>query len=342
MIPVVVIGASGYTGVELVGLLARHPHVTLAGLFGSPGRAAEAVPFSSVAPALRGVVDQPLQGFDLAAIDSIEPAVAILATPHEASAGLAPELLARSIRVIDISGAFRLADPALYPAHYGFEHPGAALLGAAVYGLPEAGRDKLDGASLVAVAGCYPTSVIIPVKALMAAGAIAGGTRVIVDATSGVSGAGRHAKLGTSFCEVSLSPYNVLRHRHEPEMVMHSGASVLFTPHLGAFDRGILSTIHVELAPGWDGATVREALDAALGAEPFVRLLPSGEWPSVKDVRGTNFIDIGLAEREGHLVVVSAIDNLVKGASGQAVQCMNAAIGLDETVGLLHREAVTA
>jgi N-acetyl-gamma-glutamyl-phosphate reductase len=208
--------------------------------------------------------------------------------------------------------------------------------------LPEIGRVGLAEAPVIGVAGCYPTSVIIPLKTMVDGGALKPSARVIVDSVSGVSGAGRKANLTTSFCEVSLSPYNVLAHRHAPEMAKHAGTPVLFTPQVAPFDRGIVSTIHVELADGWDEASLRDLMQSTLGGEPFVRLLGAGTWPSVGAVRLTNFIDIGLTVRDGHAVVIAAIDNLVKGAAGQGVQCLNIALGIDETAGLVGREAVWA
>lgn len=337
MTRVVIIGASGYTGVEGAGLVSRHPALELVGVFGSPSREHGTQPFSEVAPALRGVVDLTLEPYSASGVSALSPDVALLATPHEASARLAPDLLSAGMRVVDLSGAFRL--PAHdYPVHYGFEHPSAFLLNEAAYGLPEVNRDAIAHAMLVGVAGCYPTAVTIPLRAVAAS--LTPGSVAIVDAISGVSGAGRGAKASTSFCEVSVAPYNVLRHRHEPEMVRHSGVDVHFTPQVGPFDRGIVSTTHVQSSAGEEG--LRDALHDALGDEPFVRLLDAGTWPSVAAVRGTNFVDIGVAWRDGHGVIVSAIDNLTKGAAGQGVQCMNIMLGIEETSGLTAREAVPA
>lgn len=337
MTHVAIIGASGYTGIEAATLIARHPALHLVGLFGSPARQAGSVPFGDLAPSLRGVVDLTLEPFELDAVLTLSPDVVLLATPHEASARVAPALLDAGIRVVDLSGAFRLA-AADYPTHYGFEHPSPSLLAEAAFGLPEINRAAITDAALVAVAGCYPTSAIIPLHA--AATCIEPGSRVIVDSISGVSGAGRGAKASTSFCEVSVAPYAVLTHRHQPEMQRYTGADVHFTPQVGPFDRGIVSTIHLELAG--DEADLRAALYQALDGEPFVRLLDADSWPSVAGVRHTNFIDIAMTSRDGHGVIVAAIDNLTKGAAGQGVQCMNIMLGLDETLGLTAREAVPA
>jgi N-acetyl-gamma-glutamyl-phosphate reductase len=212
------------------------------------------------------------------------------------------------------------------------------LLERAVYGLPEINRGAIRGAELVAAPGCYPTTAVLPIHALARAGAIRAGTRVIVDSVSGVSGAGRSAKQANLYCEVSQRPYGVLTHRHQPEIAVHSGAEVLFTPHVGPFDRGMLSTIHVDLDDDVSAGRIAEVFDAAYGREPFVRLREHGDWPTVLGVVRTNFCDIAWAMDKtgagGHLIVFSAIDNLVKGASGQGVQCMNLMLGLDETEGL--------
>lgn len=332
-----VVGAAGYTGAELISVLAAHPAAELRGLFGSDRRA-ESAPVSSIHPRLRGVCDLPVSPASAEAILALDPDAVFLATPHEASHDLAPALVERGVVVFDLSAAFRLKDAAMYPKHYGFEHRHRELLRRAAYGLPEWFRAEIASAELVAVPGCYPTSAILPIAPLARAGAVEPGRAVIVDSVSGVSGAGRHATLTTSFCEVSLQPYNVLRHRHAPEIEAYCGTSVVFTPHLAAFERGILSTIHVDLAPGWTGERAGAALRDAYADEPFVRLLPAGDWPSVAGVRGTNFCDIAWAgdDTRRHLILVSAIDNLVKGAAGQAVQCMNIRFGFPETTGLLR------
>jgi N-acetyl-gamma-glutamyl-phosphate reductase len=333
----VIVGAAGYTGAELTGLLASHPHVEIAGLFGSERRSAAGEPaLDSLFPRLRGLVDLPVRAASVEAIVAARPDAVFLCTPHEASATLAAPLLHAGMTVLDISAAFRLRQTTDYPAHYGFEHPDPALLDRAVYGLPEWNRGLLAEADLVACPGCYPTSAILALRPLAAAGVIRTDRPVIVDSASGVSGAGRSPAVKSLFCEVSFQPYNALKHRHQPEMRQETGCPVLFTPHLLPLDRGILSTMHAELAEGVDEAAVRDCLHAKYGDEPFVRLLPPGEWPSIAAVERTNFCDIGVAVDlpTRHVLLVSAIDNLLKGAVGQAVQCMNIRFGLPETAGL--------
>lgn len=336
----VVVGASGYTGAELIDILLRHPHIRPVALFGSGSRAAQ--PLCDLWPRFRertGLSIAPLPPEHAAeAILEHRPDAIFLATPHEASASLAASLHMRARLIVDLSAAFRLPDPADYPRHYAFEHPRPDLLARAVYGLPEINRHQLAGAALIAAPGCYPTSAILPLAPLAAAGAIRPGCTPAVDSTSGVSGAGRTPAQRTLFCEVSQSPYGVLRHRHAPEIRAHAGTPVHFVPHLGPYDRGILTTIHLDLADGWTEDRARMTLCDLYAAEPFVRLLPPGQWPSVGAVRGTNFCDLGLVASEDgrHIVICSAIDNLVKGASGQAVQAMNAALDLPEGSGLLE------
>jgi N-acetyl-gamma-glutamyl-phosphate reductase len=340
----VIVGAAGYSGAELVTWLLGHPLARITGLFGSSRRAEGDKPttMGDLFPRLVGRIDLPIAVAEPGAIAALKPDAVFLATPHEASVELAPAILSAASsswrpRVFDLSGGFRLPAP-LYPKFYGFEHHHPALIDAAAYGLPELNRSRIAEADLVAVPGCYPTSAIPPLSPLVKAGAIRPGMRTIIDSTSGVSGAGRTPSAKSHFCEVSLQPYNVLKHRHNPEIDQYAGTPTIFTPHLGPYDRGILSTIHVELADGWTASRIGDTLRATYAKEPFVRLLPADRWPSVAGVRETNFCDIGWAvdEPNRHLILISAIDNLVKGAAGQAIQCMNCRFGLPETTGLLE------
>ncbi len=338
MLKAIVVGAGGYSGGELVGLLLSHPGVRAVGLFGSDRTAGAApTPFGDLFPQHRGRTELTVGPFTLSAAAALEPDAAFLCTPHQASHDLAPGLLEMGVRVFDLSAAFRLPRAEMYPKHYGFEHGRPDLLAKAVYGIPELNRDTLAGAELVAVAGCYPTSAIVALRPLVVAGAVEAGRRPIVDSVSGISGAGRTPSPKTLFCEVSVQPYEVFHHRHTPEISTHAGTEVVFTPHTGPYDRGIVSTMHVDLAPGWTGEQVGRVLREAYEGEAFVRLLPAGKWPSVAGVRGTNYVDIQFAvdEAHRHLIIVSAIDNLVKGAAGQALQCFNASFGLPETAGLI-------
>lgn len=337
----VIVGAGGYSGAELASILLGHPGAKIVGLFASGKRDKSATdaspdPMSKVFPRFRTRLELPVLPTDVDKIARLKPDVAFLCTPHEASLELAPAILSHGIKVLDLSAAFRLKHAPLYLKHYGFEHNQPAWLANAIYGLPELFREQIRSASLVACPGCYPTSAILPLAPLVRAGATLPGRRPIVDSTSGVSGAGRSPALKSLFCEVSQQPYGVFSHRHNPEIDAYAGIQTVFTPQLGPFERGILSTIHADLAPGVDEAAVRRLLAQAYAAEPFVRLCPPGVWPAVADVANTNFCDIALAvdPAHGHLIIASAIDNLVKGAAGQAVQCMNLLCGLEESCGL--------
>ncbi len=343
-IPVAVVGAAGYTGAELCERLLGHPSAHIAGLFGSRGKSGDGSAFAESFHRFAGVMDMPvLEGTPEAIVESGARAV-FLATPHEASAQLAPALLGAGCVVLDLSAAFRLSDKSAYPLHYGFQHPAPELLSSAAYGMADLNADSIRAAELIAVPGCYPTSTILALRPLVDAGLIDGHQRIIIDSTSGVSGAGRHPTLKNLFCEVSQQAYGVLSHRHEPEIIEHAGTEVIFTPHLGPFDRGILSTIHVALAPGCTESRIRAAWDAAYSHSPFVHTLPAGAWSSVGAVRGTNLchLSVKACERRRHAVITSAIDNLVKGAAGQAIHCFNLRLGLPETAGLGPVHARTA
>ncbi|MBL9148084.1 MAG: N-acetyl-gamma-glutamyl-phosphate reductase [Phycisphaerae bacterium] len=332
---IAVVGASGYAGAELVGLLLGHPEAEIVALRGSSRRRDEpAQRFSDLFPRYEGLCDLPIEPLDRDELLSHDLDAVFLATPHELSHELAGELVARGVVTFDLSAAFRLPDASLYPTHYGFAHAQPDLLRVAAYGMPELFAAEIARADLVAVPGCYPTSAILPLRPLVDAGLLAP-REIIVDSASGVSGAGRKAETKSLFCEVSLQAYGVFTHRHRPEIATYVGRPVCFTPHLAAFDRGILSTIHAWLLPGVDEATVRATLERRYANQPFVRLLAKGKWPAVASVRGTNHCDIGLAVEGDHLLISSAIDNLVKGAAGQAVQCMNVRFGLPQTLGLL-------
>ncbi len=335
---VAVVGATGYSGGELCALAARHPRAEIAALFSS-GRKEEAVPFEKIHPALVGRRGPHAEPFTLERLVASGAEVAFLATPNETSAEIAPELISRGIRVIDIAGAFRLKDAAAYPKWYGFAHPAPELLGEAVYGLTEWCGEELAGARLVANPGCYPTSVLLALRPL--AGLLAPGQPAICDSVSGVSGAGKTSEVAFSFAELSgnFKAYGVGVHRHEPEMRQGLGLTeegpFVFVPHLLPAVRGILSTIHVTLS----APATPESFAAAYscyGETPFVRVRPAGELPELKDVVGTPRCEIGFALLPGssRAVVVSVLDNLLKGAASQAIQNMNRLFGFAETDGL--------
>lgn len=315
-----IVGVTGYAGQELDRILAAHPSFKIAGRFAS--KADE----KSGAEALS--IDR---------LHSFSPDAVVLATEHELSMHLVPELLER-YRVVDMSGAFRLKDPRQYQEWYGFEHTATHLLKEAVYGLPEFLSEQIRGAKLVANPGCYATAAVLPLIPLYTGNAIDPACTVVVDGKSGVSGAGRTPKPETHFCEVNenLSAYGVLKHRHTPEMVAQlKGATLdrfVFTPHLIPITRGILNTITLRTA---DRVSAHSILAETYAQSPFVRLLPPGHLPNVQSVTRTNLCSIGVVSKGANTVIVSVIDNLVKGAAGQAVQNLNLMFGCEPTAGLI-------
>lgn len=334
MIRAGIYGATGYTGQELTGLLARHPDVEVAFCTSSSEVGKNLSEVSPSAPPI--LLIDPSQ----APLDETE--VVFLCLPHGASAPIAAAALEAGARVIDLSADFRLRDADLYAKWYGLAHPAPELLGQAVYGLSELAGDELTGARLAANPGCYPTSVLLALYPLVTGGAVAG--TVIIDAKSGVSGAGRAPSLITHFVEVAdnLTPYKLGRtHRHLPEMeqALHwwssTPPSLVFCPHLLPVPRGLLSTIYIPLSEGWDEAGLAELYKGSYRGEPFIRLLPLGQPATLAHVNHTNRCAIGITLTEATLVITSAIDNLGKGAAGQAVQNMNLMFGLDKTAGLV-------
>ncbi len=338
--PVAVVGASGYTGAELCRLLLEHPRCDLAAVY---GRSQAGQPLARVFPQFAGRLELTLEAFDPDAV-AARARVAFCALPHGESAPAVAALVERGLLVLDLSADFRLHDPAAHKEWYGHEHPAPGLLPRAIYGLPERHRDALRTARLIAVPGCYPTGAILATAPLLAAGLVT--PDLIVDSKSGVSGAGRTPGPSTHFPEVGegLRPYKVAgTHRHTPEIeqeVSLAGAGpvrITFTPHLVPMSRGILTCVYATPTdPSRPAAAYRDALAAAYAKEPFVAVLAPGELPDTSYVRGSNRAHVTAAydARARRVLALSAIDNLVKGASGQAIQCMNLALGWDETAGL--------
>ena len=331
--PVAVFGASGYAGLELVRLLAAHPGVDGVALAsdrwgGEPASARIAAPLGPLR----------FESPETVRARASECALVLLATPAEASHALVPELIAAGARVIDLSGAFRLREPARHAAAYGFSHAHPELLADAAYGLPELGaasRAAVRAARLVANPGCYATAIQLALAPLVAAGVLGPG-RLVADAVSGATGAGRKASEELAFCEVAddVRAYRTLRHQHAPEIAQGVGRPVAFVPHLVPLRRGILATCHAELAPGAAPADAQAALARAYAGEPFVELAASADDVGLRHVVGTNRCRIGLSAGDGGVVVTAAIDTLVKGAAGQAVQNANLLLGLPEPTGL--------
>jgi N-acetyl-gamma-glutamyl-phosphate reductase len=328
-----ILGASGFVGVELLRLVAQHPRMELVYATGDSQAGTLA---SSLYPSL--VTAYPtlvLEEFDLARAGECD--VVFLALPHEASLALVPQLVDRVRLVVDLSAAYRLKDAAAYPRWYGFTHDQSELLREAVYGLPELYREALRDTRLIATPGCYVTAASMAIAPLVRAGIIEP-TRVIVDAASGVSGAGRAPKPNTTFCSVDedVVAYGLLDHRHTPEIEQVSGAQVLFTPHLVPMNRGILATCYATPAAGTEltSQSVLASLAKAYAGEPFVVVRPTP--PSTKATMGTNSVHLSARydERTNTVIVLSALDNLTKGAAGGAIQATNVALGFPEADGL--------
>ncbi len=341
-ISVAIAGATGYTGLELIRLVLAHPSLELTGVFASPGGQNVGQRVGDVFPDLRGRTDAVFASGEPDTILACSPQVAFLCTPHEASATLAPALLGQCPIVADLSGAFRLP-AASYPTAYGFDHPAPDLLEAAAYALPEHNRSAIERANLLSCPGCYPTASLLPLLPLAKSGRLAQNSTPIIDAVSGISGAGRSPNHRTIFGEVSLGPYNVFAHRHQPEISSHAGVRVLFTPSVAPFFRGMLALVHIDLTPGTTEADLRACLESAYTDASFVRVLPKGQWPSVAGVERTNFADIAFAfdGQSNHAVLACSLDNLLKGASGQALQAVNIRLGLDERAGLPPHHTTT-
>jgi N-acetyl-gamma-glutamyl-phosphate reductase len=333
-----IVGASGFAGAELLRLAAGHPAVDVAW---ATGDSQAGTRIAGLYPNLAAVVGaQVFERYEPAMADGLD--AVFFALPHGASGELVPEARTRAKAVFDLGADFRLNDPALYPAWYGADHPAPEVLADFVYGLPELHRDELRGATAVAVPGCYPTVVVLALAPLLRAGAVEP-TGIVVNAATGVSGAGRDK---FPFCNVDedFSAYGLLTHRHTPEMEQELGAvlpaqgdaraQLLFTPHLAPMNRGILATCYARPAAPTSTAAVLDVLHAAYDAEPFV--VVTDDPPSTKATLGANTCQVTARydERTGWVLVIAAIDNLVKGTSGQALQCLNLALGLDETLGL--------
>ncbi len=337
-----VLGASGYTGADLVRLLDGHPNVSLRVL---TANSHAGKPLTAVFPHLRLVNAPELVAAELLSVEDADWGgvdAVFCGLPH----GTTQEIIAglpQGLKVIDLSADFRLTNPDTYARWYGHEHRATALQGEAVYGLTELARDQVKSARLVACPGCYPTATLLALAPLLKAGVVAP-EDLIIDAKSGVSGAGRGLKEANLFCEAGegLSPYGVANHRHAPEIEQElskaAGTDVIvnFTPHLVPMSRGELVTCHVRLAPGQSIADVRATLETVYKNEPFVHVLPEGEVPATRHVRGSNHCMINaFADRiPGRAIVIATIDNLVKGSSGQAIQNFNLMMDLPETTAL--------
>ena len=339
MINIGIVGASGYTGAELARILCNHPKVQITAV---TSRQYAGRPLSDIFPSLRGKVDLVCENLSPEELCA-KADFFFTAVPHKTAMDLVPHLLEGGKKVVDLSADFRLRDVAVYEQWYQ-THSSSQLLSEAIYGLPELYRKDITGCRLVANPGCYPTSIILGLAPLLQAGAIEHSS-IIADSKSGTSGAGRGAQVGTLFCEVhdGFRPYKVGRaHRHTPEIEQElsalagAGLHISFTPHLLPIARGILSTVYAGLTPGFDRERIDLLYRQKYAQEPFVRLLAEDVFPATQYVRGSNFCDISykIDPVTNRIIIMSTIDNIVKGASGQAVQNMNLMCGFKETAGL--------
>lgn len=336
------VGVTGYTGMELARLMAHHPSMELVRV---TSRSEAGKPLSAIYPFLQSI---PVGELKITMPDPEDLAqacdIVFLAVPHKTAMEIAATLLDHGVRVVDLSADFRINDKSVYEQWYAVEHTRPELLETAVYGLPELYLDQIAQARLIANPGCYPTSAILGLAPALSESMVAT-DGIVVDSKSGTSGAGRGAKVGTLFCEVhdSFKAYGLGTHRHTPEIEQEvsklagTDMTVSFNTHLLPIDRGILSTIYTQLKDdGMDLATVRAAYEKFYAGKPYVRVLPEGQLPETRFVRGTMFCDIGLVkdDRTGRLIIVSAIDNLCRGASGQALANANLMSGLPLETGL--------
>jgi N-acetyl-gamma-glutamyl-phosphate reductase len=339
MIKVGIAGASGYTGLELIRLLVRHPDVELAVLTSETFQGQN---IAEIFPSLNGVVDLDLQPLDEKIANDC--GVLFLALPHTTAMSKIPAYLQSDCKVVDLSADYRLRDPKAYPDWYAVTHSHPELLEQAVYGLPELHREAIRSARFIANPGCYPTSVILALAPLLKTDWVDFDS-IISDSKSGVSGAGRKPSLTTQYSEVNegISPYGLADHRHTPEMEQELSSlagkpvSVTFSPHLIPMTRGMLSTVYINLNQALTDEKLVEHYREFYKGESFIRVLNPGKFASSHHVISSNFCDIGLKvdSRNQRLIITSAIDNLIKGASGQAIQNMNIMLGLDEKTGLM-------
>jgi len=335
MIRVAIIGASGYTGVESIEIILRHPEAELTYLTALESECGHA---EDVFGQLKGRCDMQIEPLDLEKLSGLAD-VALCCLPHKVSMGFVPKLLDARLKVIDFSADYRLKDPKVYEEFYNVKHIDTANLARAVFGLPELFREKIKGADLVANPGCFPTGALLAIAPLLKEDLVETDS-IIVNAVTGVSGAGRNPSIKFHFPNMNenLFAYGIGVHRHMPEMeqiaseIVGSPVKILFQPHAGPFDRGIASTVYCQPKGKVDCKKLAELYDEFYCFEPFVQMCRDG--PAVKDVAGTNYCHIYPTFVKGKIVVFSTIDNLVKGASGQAIQNMNIIFGLEETSGL--------
>ncbi len=335
MLKSIIVGASGYAGAKLAYYLNKHPHIELIALAVSQNSqdGGKLISDNELYPQLKGIIDLPLIATSDYSSYINDVDIVFLATEHSVSHTIAPYFLEQGCTVFDLSGAYRVNSPKFYTDYYGFTHQHQKWLNKAVYGLAEWNHEKIKRAQLIAVPGCYPTAAQLPLKPLIEENLLDNTQWPVINAVSGVSGAGRKSTNNNSFCEVSLHAYGLFTHRHQPEIATHLGQQVIFIPHLGCFKQGIHVTITCRVNEGVTSQDILNALNKYYKDKPLVRVYEK-DWPALKAVIDLPYCDIGFALNDRHLILISVEDNLLKGAAAQAVQCMNIRFDYEQTTSL--------
>ncbi|QCI20795.1 N-acetyl-gamma-glutamyl-phosphate reductase [Buchnera aphidicola (Hyperomyzus lactucae)] len=334
MLNILIVGASGYAGAELVNYMNRHTFASIKKIFVSKNSIDIGKSFSDVHQQFKNIIDLKFESISNANLIKKDIDAVFLATDHHVSHSLVPFFLSPNCVVFDLSASYRLRNSRVYLDYYGFVHQYKELLEQSVYGLAEWQEKKIKKAQLIAVPGCYATCIQLALKPLIQEKILCGTNIPIINAVSGVSGAGRKSNANNSFCEVSLQPYNIFTHRHTPEIIEHLGIPVIFIPHLGSFSRGIITTITCKLKYDIKSVDIYNIFYNTYQKKPLIRISEKF-LPSIKSVENSPFCDIGFVIKDKYIVVVAAEDNLLKGAAAQAVQCFNIRFGFSETESII-------
>ncbi|UPT14436.1 N-acetyl-gamma-glutamyl-phosphate reductase [Buchnera aphidicola] len=334
MLNVLIVGGSGYSGAELVNYIHRHQFARIKKIFVSKSSINIGKLFSDIYPEYTKIINLSFESIENFVLIKEHIDVVFLATDHHISHTLVPFFMKYNYFVLDLSGAYRVKNTKIYSKYYGFSHLYENILKKSVYGLAEWNYKKIQKAQLIAVPGCYATCIQLALKPLIEMNVLSKSYIPVINAISGVSGAGRNPSINNSFCEVSLAPYNVFKHRHTPEVTEHLGIPVIFIPHLGAFKRGIIATITCKLIKNFKLNQIYNIYDTFYKNKSLIRIYKSG-FPSIKAVVKLPFCDIGFTIKDEYLVIVTAEDNLLKGAAAQAIQCFNIRYGFPETESII-------
>ncbi|ALD15016.1 N-acetyl-gamma-glutamyl-phosphate reductase [Buchnera aphidicola (Aphis glycines)] len=334
MLNVVIVGGSGYSGAELVNYIYRHTFARIKKIFVSKSSINIGKLFSDVHPEYTNIISLRFESIENVSLMKEHIDVVFLATDHHISHNLVPFFIKRNYLVLDLSGAYRVKNTKVYSKYYGFSHLYENVLKKSVYGLAEWNYKKIQKAQLISIPGCYATCIQLALKPLIEMNILSNSYIPVINAISGVSGAGRTPSINNSFCEVSLAPYNIFKHRHTPEVIEHLGIPVIFIPHLGSFKRGIIATITCKLIKNFKLNQIHNIYDNFYQNKPLIRIYQS-TFPSIKGIVKLPFCDIGFTIKDKYLVIVTAEDNLLKGAAAQAIQCFNIRFGFSETESII-------